>query len=248
LLIPSHHLREGDYMRKSIMMKLSTIAMAVFVFTSMTGCKQEFIDKVTVKPSDDLTVLRVALVFKTNVKFDLSAMIDVSRYGTAFINPFTETTPFEIGFNLNTDIVNDQDFAHLQPTTTLPNGMPIGLPMPVVEIRPEKPISDKFDLYTYVDVLKLSWVGVAGTFHFLSNDFPAALALNATFLPDANGNPGIMASVFGPTTNSDGTLSRPPGVAVFANIRQLVHHQDIIPGKTIEIKPSTEVVSPIPMP
>ncbi|MEK6580743.1 MAG: hypothetical protein AABZ55_16080 [Bdellovibrionota bacterium] len=235
-------------MMKSIMTKLSKVALAAFVLASMTGCKQDYIDKVTVKPSDDLTVLRVALVFTKNVKFDLAAMIDVSKYGTVFMDPYTETTPFEIGFNLNTDIVNDQDYVHLMPTTVLPNGMPIGLPNPVVEIRPEHPISDKFDLYTYVDVLKLSWVGVSGTFHFLSNDFPAALQLNATFLPDNAGNPGIMASVFGPTTNADGTISRPPGVAVFANIRQLVHGKDLIPGKMIEIKPSTEVISPIPMP
>ena len=166
--------------------------------------------------------------FKNSIKIGIAGLFDVKHYGSVFMNPFTDTTPFEVGFNLNTDIVNDQDYVHLAPTSVLPNGMPIGLPNPVVEIRPEHPISDKFDLYVYADVLKLTWIGVSATLHINTGDFATGLALNASFLPNDAGDPGIMASVFGPTTNADGTLAFAPiEEIIYANIHHLFRNVEI---------------------
>jgi hypothetical protein len=189
------------------------------------GCKKpgKIIEKATFKPSENLEVVRVSLVFGPKIQSDLAGGFAIKDYGYLFINPFTTSQPFEIGFDLNTKIVNDQDYIELTPTTVLPNGLPIGLPYAVVEIRAPNPISNKFDLFGYVDVLHTSWLGVAAMFAFLDDKyFPAGLSISQVFLRDAQGRPGVIASVFGPTLNNDGTLLRNGGIALFANVRQLI--------------------------
>ena len=190
-----------------------------------SGCKgnNALIEKVTFKPSDNLEVVRVSLVFTSRIQSDLAGGFSLKDYGYLFVNPYTPSQPFEIGFDLNTSIVNDQDYVKLSPTEVLPNGIPIGLPNAVVEVRAASPISPKFDLYGYVDVLKLNWIGVAAMFGFLDDKyFPAGLSLSQAFMRDNQGRPGIIGSVFGPTVGNDGTLIRNGGIALFANVRQLI--------------------------
>lgn len=193
----------------------------------LAGCKEQnkIIEKVTFKPSENLEVVRVSLVFTPRIQSDLAGGFAVKHYGYLFINPYTASQRFEIGFDLNTAIVNEQDYVHLSPTTVLPNGMPIGLPHAVVEVRSPEPISPKFDLYAYVDVLHLEWLGVAAMFSFVNDQyFPPGLSVNQAFLQDDQGRPGVIASVFGPTVASDGTLVRSGGIALFANVKRLIDH------------------------
>src|SRR5262249_7527647 len=107
-------------------------------------------------------------------------------------------------------------------------GLPIGVAYALAEIRGHNPISSKFDLYGYVDVLHTSWLGVAAMLSFIDPKyFPPGLSVSQVFIRDDQGNPGIIRSVFGPNLNKDGTIARAGGIALFANVRQLIsqiHH------------------------
>ena len=200
----------------------------------MGGCNPviSFIDHISFAPSSNLETVRVSVVFSSNIKSDLAGGFVIKDYGFLFINPYTQSEPFEVGFSLNTSIANDQDYVNITPTQILPNGMPIGIDYALVELRGKTPISSKFDLFGYVDVLHAAWLGAAGIFSFLTDQyFPSGLSVSQTFMPDAQGKPGIIASVFGPSLNTDGTLRRAGGVAVFANIKQLVQHPEAINSK-----------------
>jgi hypothetical protein len=189
-----------------------------------SGCRQQqLIEKINVKPTDDLKIIRVSLVFGQSVKSDFGGRFALKHYGELFVQPYAPPQPFEAGFDMNFEVFNEQDYVQLTPTSYLPNGVPIGLPHPLVEIRGVNPISDKFDLHGYVDILNKSWLGVAAMFSFLSDQyFPPGLSISQVFLRDDAGNPGVLASVFGPTVNGDGSLKRAGGIALFANVRQLV--------------------------
>ncbi|MGK5087975.1 hypothetical protein WDW86_10485 [Bdellovibrionota bacterium FG-2] len=216
------------------------ICLAVASAAVMSGCKYKssIIQKATFQVSENLETVRVSLVFTDKIKSDLAGGFTLKDYGYLFINPFTQAQPFEIGFSLNTSIVNDQDYISLTPTMVLPNGVPIGIPYGLVEIRSPNPISPKFDIFGYVDVLHANWVGVAAMFGFLNDEyFPEGLTVSQAFLNDGAGHAGIIASVFGPTLKADGTLQRAGGIAVFANIRQLINQGQNYRGKPIDAKP-----------
>jgi hypothetical protein len=213
--------------------QLSLVLVAAGMMLT-TGCQQNnMVDHVVFKPSDDLKIIRVSLVFKDTVQSNMDGLVN-TEYGQFFMTPYSTTQPFEIGFDLNMNIFYDQHYVGLQPTMTLPNGLPIGIPYPVVEVKDPKPISDKFDIYGYVDVGHLSWLGVSTMFYFMNDQyFPADLAVSSVFLRDATGNPGIIAHVFGPSLSPEGILLRNGGIGVFANVRQLIAQYS---GKSGEMK------------
>ena len=201
------------------------VAIAAALTVLATGCfrPQQLIEKVNVQPSDDLQTIRVSLVFGQSIKSDFGGRFALKTYGELFIQPYSATQPFEAGFDMNFSVFNEQDYLELTPTNLLPNGMPIGLPNPVVEIRGVNPISPKFDLIGYVDILNKAWLGAATMFGFISDQyFPPGLSISQVFLRDGQGNPGVLASVFGPTLNGDGSLKRAGGIALFANVKQLI--------------------------
>jgi len=212
---------------------------------SASGCKQQpkIIDHVVFKPSENLEVVRVSLVFTNNVQTNVSGSFTIMNYGTLFANPYTPTEPFEVGFDLDTDIVNEQQFVHLEPTTVLPNGLPLGLPYAVVEIRKPTPISPNFDIYGYVDVLHGAWLGVATLFGFVDNYFPEDLSVSQVFFRDDQGRPGVLASVFGPTLDNNGNVTRSGGISLFANIKQLIHKGMLKPGQELVLRPEPGVFS-----
>lgn len=190
------------------------------------GCNSNFnlIDHVSVQPSSDLSSVNVTLVFTNNIQTSLSGSFDVGDYGYLFVNPYAPAEPFEVGFQLETSIFNDQNYVHLTPTAVLPNGLPIGAGVPLVQIQAASPISSQFDLYGYVDVLHASWLGAAAIFSFINDQyFPNGLSISQVFLRDSAGDPGVIASVFGPTVDSTGTMTRAGGIALFANVRQLIN-------------------------
>ncbi len=201
-------------------------AVVAALALSLTGCKKDnsLIEKVTFKPTDDLRYVRIALTFSPNVQSDMVGSFQIKNYGILFVSPYTSTQRFEVGFDLDyASIINDQDYIHVEPTGTLPNGMPIGLAYPVVEVRGDKPIHEKFDLFGYVDILHGEWLGVAAMFSFINDkNFPANLSVSQVFFRDNEGIPRVMASVFGPKLNADGTLARNGGISLFANVRELL--------------------------
>jgi xanthosine utilization system XapX-like protein len=210
--------------------------LVVFVLALM-GCKSQqsnMIEKVTYRPSDDLQTITVSLLFKEDVQSNMDGEI-YTDYGVFFMKPYSIDEHFQIGFELDMDIFYDQEYVGLSPVMTLPNGLPIGIPYPVVEVKSPTPIDPKFDMYGYVDVGHLSWLGVSTMFNFMNDEnFPADLAITSVFLRDNEGKPGIIASVFGPSLAQDGTLIRSGGISLFANVRQLIK-QWIDSGRSAEI-------------
>lgn len=233
-------------MFRTFVSKGFTALLAIVAVVGFTGCRKEnrLIDKVTFKLSDNLEVVRVALVFMPRVQSNLQAQFAIKDYGLVFINPFlNEQEPLEIGFELDTDVVNEQDYVNLEPTLLLPNGAPTGVPHAIVEIRGKEPIHEQFDLYGYADVLHAQWLGTAATFKFMDDRyFPPGLTVSQVFLRNDEGDPGVIGHVFGPEFARDGTLSRQGGLAVFANVRQLIDELGVYrPGQTIELKGENQV-------
>ncbi len=221
----------------------SVTALAGVLMIVGTGCSKEnkFIEKATFEISDTLENLRASLVFTNKVKAPFSGGFAVKQYGGVFINPYTTTTPFEAGFNLNLNIIYDQDYIHLAPTTTLPNGMPTGLPYAVVEVNLGEVWEDKLELLAYVDIRKGEWLGMAGLVSLIDENFPSGLVLSQVFLRDKTGRPAILGSFFGPYVNEQGQLLRAGGLALFANWKGIKDAIGMRRGK-IDFFPEDKIV------
>jgi hypothetical protein len=190
---------------------------------TFSACEDvKIIDRVSTKVSSDLQSIRVSLLFQPSLEATFSGGFPLKNYGTIFVNPSTASAPFEVGFDLDTDIVNEQDYLHLQPTTVLPNGYPLGVPNPVVEVKSEMPIGSGFDAYAYVDVLRKNWVGAASMIRKMTELFPEGLVVSQVFMKDPNGEPAVIGHAYGPVWNENGTLRSAGGVAVLANVRYLI--------------------------
>lgn len=203
----------------------AVVVLSVFSAAIASGCNPTFnlIDHVSFQPSANLESVRVSLVFANTIETNLSGSFTIGDYGFLFVNPYTPSEPFEVGFSLDTNIVNDQNYVKLTPTEVLPNGLPIGISYGLAQIQGETPVSSQFDLYGYVDVLHQSWLGAAALFGFINNQyFPNGLSISQVFLRNAAGAPGVIASVFGPTVDGAGKVIRAGGIAVFANVKQLI--------------------------
>ncbi|HAR44366.1 MAG TPA: hypothetical protein DCS07_17345 [Bdellovibrionales bacterium] len=207
------------------------------------GCKgttNSIIDHVNFKIGDNLETARVSVVFKDTVQSNMLGSFPLKDYGSIFITPFAAgTQPLELGFELNTkDVMNDWEYAQITPTESLPNGLPMGLGYPLVEIRAAQPISDSFDLYAYVDVMHAKWLGAAAMFKFMNDSsFPAGMAISMGFNPDAEGKPGILTSIYGPVLDNSGALIRNGGMIVLANVRQMMSKDEYTPGREYQFRP-----------
>jgi hypothetical protein len=207
------------------MSQAAVVTLCISAALMAGGCKSKFklVDHVLFQPSDNLESVKVTLVFTDRIQTSVSGAFTVGDYGYLFVNPFTPTQAFEVGFSLDTDIVNDQHYVQLQPTEVFPNGIPMGLGYGLVQVQSPTPISSKFDLYGYVDVLHQSWLGAAAIFSFINDQyFPNDLAVSQVFLRDDEGNPGVIASVFGPSVDHAGNVKRAGGIALLANVKQLL--------------------------
>lgn len=195
----------------------------IFSFAACGGKNNQLIEKVSFKPSEDYKSVRVSLIFMNTVQTNLMGTFLLKDYGQIFINPYTPTTPFELGLDLQIDVMNDPDYINIAPTDTFPNGVPMGLGYPLAEIRSPNPISTSFDIYGYVDILKATWLGAAAMFKFMDQStFPSGMAVTQTFLPNPEMKPRVFGSIFGPTLDSQGTMVKPGGIIIMANIRQLI--------------------------
>src|SRR5437868_4784272 len=101
-------------MRTNALAALALLTAALTLLT--TGCddKYKIIDHVTFKPSENLEVIRVSIVFKNTIQTDLAGGLQLKNYGYVFVNPYTPAQNFEVGFDLDTAIVNDQDYVRLE--------------------------------------------------------------------------------------------------------------------------------------
>jgi len=216
------------------------------VLTVTAGCKkdsQQLIERVNFSISENLETVHVSLLFKNNVQTNIGGAFDLKDYGTLFINPFTSAKPFEIGMDLNVGVLVDPDYAQITPTDTLPNGIPLGLGYSLAEIRSPDPISESFDLYGYVDVTQGRWLGVAAMFKFIDDkSFPQGLTISQGFEPNAEGKPAVIASVFGPTLDGTGAIKRNGGIALLANVRQLIDKARETPAHGGTLYPELGVV------
>ena len=210
------------------------------------GCNggSNLIDHVSFQPSTDNQTVQVSLVFSNSIQSNLSDNMVVSSYGFLFVAPYAPSEPFQVGFTLQTEVFNDPDFAKLRTTQLLPNGLPTGIDHGMVEIEDPNPINSQFNLYGYVDVASHEWLGTVAIFDFINSQyFPNGLSVSEVFLRDGKGSPGVIASVFGPTVNSAGTMTRAGGIAVFANVKGLLANHAVGTGASaLTLRP---VQSPI---
>ncbi len=200
----------------------TTLLSAVAIFG--TGCNSNVIDKVSFSVAPNLQSVRVALEFTSSIKTDIGGTYAVKNYGYLFAAPNTTDTPFTVGLDLNLEVVNDADYIHYTPTTTLPSGDPLPslINRALAQIQLEKPVGQKFDVYGFVDILGREWLGTAVIISIpeLVN-FPTGLAISQSFLKDKQGNPRATAVVFAPRIEN-GKVIVPGGVAVFANVAALI--------------------------
>ena len=229
-------------MTRACLKNLSKGLIALVFVVSAVGCGQKgLIDHVTVTPSEDLSDVKISMFFRNNVQLALAGNIVIDKYGYFYMDPWTPTHSFEMGFDLKTAIMTDPGYIGLTPTMILPNGAPTGLPYAVVQISGQHPISPDFDLFGYLDIAHQAWLGVAGMFTIGNNsDFPAGLTITQVFLRDKTGHPTLFASVLGPNYNPDGTVKRQAGISLFANVKALVTQANA--GSTIVLKPERKVI------
>ena len=224
-----------------LMKKLVLVLAAVSAMSGLSSCngQTKVISSVNVKLSENLEIVTVTMNFAPNIQMAYQGNYDILSYGSVFVNPYTANVePFQAGFELNTAIVNDQNYVHLTPTSVLPNGMNIGLPNPVVEVKKATPINSQFDLFAYVDVLQANWLGAAAMFNSVDPKFfPPGLSVSQVFKRDNSGVPTLEGYAYGPVLDDAGKMVHAPGVAVFANVKALI--SGMAGGTTISLKPTS---------
>lgn len=199
---------------------------------------KQYIEKATFKLSDDLQSARVALVFTDKVKAAFETDFAIKDYGSVFTLPFEEgKQAFSAGFDLNMGVVYDTSFAQLEPTSSLPNGLPLGLPNPVVAVPAGSVSGGAAQFLAYVDIKGLSWLGMATMIEAVDANFPAGLSISQVFRRNKDGVPEVFGSFFGPTLNSDGTVAKAGGLAIFANVKALITSAKEQADGTLELRP-----------
>lgn len=199
--------------------------LTLTVLAGMSGCKKSLIGGFAAKVEPNLETVKVQMNFSDDVQSDLGGSFAVKDYGTIEVEPSTPDSPFNVGFRLNMNIVNDQDYVRLDPTTTLPSGQPIPIAVnrAMAQVKLKNEVNPHFDVYAFVDIVGREWVGLAMTLKFIDNRyFPAGLSVSQNFLKDKQGRARGVAAVFGPKVDENNHLLVPGGIAVFANIKALI--------------------------
>lgn len=206
--------------------KLALIVTSSAAALSLTACENPVIQDVTFKVNENLETVRVSLNFSKRVSPNLTGMFDIQKYGTLFVSAATSSEPFKVGFDLNLDIVNDQDYIHYEPQHALPSGDPFPALMnrTMAMIQMKKPVGQSFDVYAYADVLGKEWLGVVVMLNVLDeSNFPVGLSVSQSFLPDSKGVNRASAVVFGPSIDPQtGAQTKPGGIGIFANAKALI--------------------------
>lgn len=201
----------------------ASIAGMCFLFSGCFG--KAVFDKVVFTSEPNLETLKVSLVFSPNIATDLGGSFGIKNWGSLELDPTTKTSPFNIGFRLNLNILNDQDYVHEETTRNLPSGDPI----PGIEnralamVRLKNEVSKNFDIILYLDLYAKEWIGMAVLLNYVDHsNFPSDLTLTQNFLENSDGHPLVTAAVFGQTIDKDGKKHDQAGFAFFANARELI--------------------------
>ena len=203
---------------------------------------KQYIDKATFKLSDDLKSARVALVFTDKVKAAFETDFAIKDYGSVFTLPFVDgKQSFSAGFDLNMNVVYDNGYVQLEPTSYLPNGLPLGLPNPVVAVPAGSVAGGAAQFLAYVDIKGLSWLGMATMIEAVDQNFPSGLSISQVFRRNSEGVPEVFGSFFGPTLNSDGSVAKAGGLAIFANVKSLIAAAKEQGSDTIELRPEAKL-------
>jgi hypothetical protein len=190
--------------------------------TSCNDSKKKYIDKAVFDLSPDLKSARVTLVFTDLVKSSLKTTFNIKDYGNVFTVPYMEgAQAFQAGFDLNMDVIYDNDFIEMTPTLNLPNGMTTGVSRPLVQISAGSLGDGAAEFLAYVDISEWSWLGMATMIKKVDEQFPQDLIVSQVFLRDSAGEPAVFGSFFGPKLNADGTVAKSGGLAIFANVKAL---------------------------
>jgi hypothetical protein len=194
----------------------------------ITGChpSSKIIHHVRVKLSENLENITVALVFNhENIQHNLMGNMELKDYGNVFVTPYVANplTAPEMGFTINTAIIHDREYSALKTTKSLPNGLPIELPNPVVQIHHHEALEKDVELYAYFDAIQPKWIGAAA---MLSDDqsrrFSTFGSQKLVFMRDLDSRPAIFARISGPKFNDTGSLEQTAGVAVFLNYKNIL--------------------------
>lgn len=213
------------------MLRANLFKLLAVLFTCLAaaGCKKtSIISGIDYEVRPNLETVKVAMNFANNIKTDLGGSFTVKDYGTLDVTPWTPTNPFSVGFTMNTNVLNDQDYVNFTPTTVLPNGdpLPIAANRAYAQVKLENPINKNFDVYAYVDAYQHEWFGVAVLLNVINDKyFPAGLTITTNFLKDKVGNARGVGAFFGPAIDSNGKMTKSGGIAFFANIKALVAAQ-----------------------
>lgn len=195
-----------------------------------SGCKSNpIIGGVSYSVEPNIETLKLELDFAKDIVSDLGGSFPIKDYGTIEVTPSTPDHPFSIGFRMNLDVLNDNDYVHYDPVTTLPSGQPLpidGLNRAFAQVKLDNQINKHFDVYAYLDVADngKQWVGIAVLPDFMSSKyFPAGLVVTKNFLKDSKGYSRAVGTVFGPQTDANGNqVPMTGGFAIFANARALI--------------------------
>jgi len=219
----------------------SLLSITAALATGLLGAKctaSSLTDGVTVNLNPDLSSLRVSLQFGDNVTANMMSTLQIKNFGYMFINPATNSSPLEIGFELVTSVFLDPEYLSLEEKDTMANGTPMPNGKPMIELSSGAINNDNVALYGYLDVADQEWAGAAGIFKFInSTNFPPGLVITQFYNPDENGKYQIIVSIMGAALNNDGTMKTPGGMSIFANVKNMISRGGLEPGKDYHYKP-----------
>jgi hypothetical protein len=212
--------QRGKFMEQKIL-RTWMVAICAWMASSCNDKAADYLQKATFDLSDDFKSARIALVFTPKVKATFGSDFSIKDYGNLFTLPYVEgQQPFTAGFDLDMNVLYDNEYVEMAPTERLPNGLPLGLPHAVVGVEAGSIGGAHF--HAYLDIKELSWLGMAVMIDAVDENFPEDLSVSQVFRRDAAGNPEVFGTFFGPMLDKQGNVIQSGGLALFANVKALI--------------------------
>ena len=103
-----------DLSEREYIMQGSKTVLLFFILSSLvfSGCRENrnrprLIEQVLFNVSPNLEFISLSLQFTQSIRSNLQGDFPIKNYGNLFVSPWTSTSPFELGFRLNTENEND---------------------------------------------------------------------------------------------------------------------------------------------
>ena len=167
--------------------------------------------------------LDLFIEFNQDVELDLELALPVKDYGFVEFSPSERERGFSLGFDLNLDILLDDEIMSIEKTRNLPNGRPMSTYVTEDLARYKINISKKISnsLYLGFDPDNL-FFGNAIELDFINDDFPSGLSITQRFRDNKNRLLGII-TLYGPNVEENEVIA-PGGVFVMMNISDLASY------------------------